>query len=189
MGTVTMAPRIHITGPSGSGTTTLGAALAASLDVPHLDTDDFYWAPSDVPFTVKRTIPERIELMTRAKGAGGWVISGSCDGWGDGVLEGMDLVVLLSLETPRRLVRLKKRERARFGDRILAGGDMERAHREFLAWAASYDKPYFSGRSAVRHEHWLSGLSVPVLRLRGDLPTSKQLAACAEQLAPAIAEA
>lgn len=184
-----MAPRIHITGASGSGTTTLGNALAASLDVPHLDTDDFYWAPSNVPFTVRRPIPERVALMNAAKGAGGWVISGSCDGWGDPVLEGMDLAVLLTLETPRRLARLKKRERARFGDRILAGGDMERAHREFLAWAASYDRPYFSGRSRERHEHWLSGLPVPVLRLRGDLATSKQLAACLETVAPEIAEA
>ena len=179
-----MGPRIYISGASGSGTTTLGNALAASLDVPHLDTDDFFWAPSEVPFTRKRAIPERVALMTRAMGRGGWVISGSCDGWGDTLLEDMDLVVFLTLETPRRLARLKKRERARFGDRILAGGDMERGHREFLAWAASYDKPYFSGRSRERHEHWLSDLTVPVLRLRGDLPTSKLLTACQAQLAP-----
>ena len=34
--------RIHITGASGSGTSTLGAALANHLCVAHFDADNFY---------------------------------------------------------------------------------------------------------------------------------------------------
>ena len=177
-----MAPRIFITGAAGCGTSTLGRALAQAYDMPQIDTDDYYWAPSPVPFTVKRPIPERIRLMTEAKGRGGWVISGSCDGWGDPVVEDADLVVFLTLLTPARLVRLKRRERERFGARILPGGDMERSHREFLSWAAGYDQPYFSGRSRQRHENWLAGLRVPVLRLSGDMPTERMVAACARAL-------
>jgi NAD(P)-dependent dehydrogenase (short-subunit alcohol dehydrogenase family) len=35
--------RIHVTGASGSGVTTLGRALADALALPHHDTDDYFW--------------------------------------------------------------------------------------------------------------------------------------------------
>jgi len=34
--------RVHIVGASGSGTTTLGRALATQLGCPHVDTDDVF---------------------------------------------------------------------------------------------------------------------------------------------------
>lgn len=55
--------RIHIFGASGSGTTTLGRELSSRLGIVHLDTDDYYWFPTDPPFTAKRPIAERIELL------------------------------------------------------------------------------------------------------------------------------
>ena len=45
---------IHVMGASGSGTTSLGRALADRLDIAHLDTDDFFWLPTDPPFTTPR---------------------------------------------------------------------------------------------------------------------------------------
>src|SRR5687768_2656108 len=75
-------PRIHILGASGSGTTTLGAAVAGVLSVPHLDTDVFFWLPTDPPFTTRRPLPERLALLReRLSPAGGWVLSGSAVGW------------------------------------------------------------------------------------------------------------
>ena len=38
--------RIHILGASGSGTTTLGRALAERLQCRHFDTDDYFWLPT-----------------------------------------------------------------------------------------------------------------------------------------------
>ncbi len=51
--------RIHITGASGSGTTTLGRALAAELSCPHFDSDDYFWLPTDPPYTTQRDSEER----------------------------------------------------------------------------------------------------------------------------------
>ena len=48
------APRIYITGASCAGVTTLGSALARALDAVHVDVDDYYWLPSDPPFSRKR---------------------------------------------------------------------------------------------------------------------------------------
>jgi adenylate kinase family enzyme len=158
-------PRLHITGASGCGVSSLGTRLAEALQVPQLDTDDFYWQRTDPPFTDKNPIPERIRLLSAAMGAGGWVISGALEGWGTALIEEADLVVFLTLPRSQRLARLIRRERRLHGARIDPGGDMARIHSAFLDWAAQYDDPGFTGRSRARHEAWLMDLSVPVLRL------------------------
>ena len=60
--------RIHVTGASGSGTSTLGRALAKHLDFTHLDADDFYWQPTLPPYTAKRNSVERLALLASALG-------------------------------------------------------------------------------------------------------------------------
>lgn len=50
--------RIHIFGASGSGTSTLGRAVAARLGYAFLDADDFYWLPTDPPFREKRDVAD-----------------------------------------------------------------------------------------------------------------------------------
>ncbi|SLN17648.1 adenylate kinase [Roseisalinus antarcticus] len=177
-----MSARVYITGGSGTGTTTLGRAMAEALNVPLLDTDDFYWLPTPSPFTVKRPAAERVALMTAAQGQGGWVVAGSADGWGDAVIAAADLIVFLRLRTAMRMMRLREREALRFGPRILPGGDMERTHRAFLDWAAAYDNLYFGGRSLHRHLSWLSTQTAPILELAGDLPTADQVAASLHKL-------
>jgi len=162
--------KVHITGASCSGVSTLGVALAETLAVPHLDTDDYFWLPTDPPFSEKRPVPERVDLIREAQGGAGWVLSGSLDGWGDELVDKADLVVFLATPTPVRLARLKRREHTRFGDRIGPGGDMEVLHRGFLTWSAQYDEPGFMGRSRARHEAWLAEVQGPVLRLFGTLP-------------------
>ena len=58
-----MVKRIHILGASGSGTTTLGRALAERLQYPHFDTDDYFWLPTDPPYTQQRARTERAQLL------------------------------------------------------------------------------------------------------------------------------
>jgi hypothetical protein len=58
--------RIHVVGASGSGTTTLGRALAKRLGCRHLDTDDVFWLPSDPPFRYVRDRGERQALLGAA---------------------------------------------------------------------------------------------------------------------------
>ena len=41
---------IHILGASGSGTSTLAKAISLRHGHRFLDTDDFYWKPTDPPF-------------------------------------------------------------------------------------------------------------------------------------------
>jgi adenylate kinase family enzyme len=176
-------PRIHITGAACSGATTLGLALGAALGIRHLDTDEFFWRPTDPPYTDRRPAAERLALMRAAMGTRGWVISGSLDGWGDPLLEGVDLIVFLTASTAVRLARLKAREKRRFGARIAPGGDMEHLHASFLVWAAQYDDTGFTGRSRLRHESWLAEQAAPVLRLGATRPVEELTAEVLARLA------
>jgi adenylate kinase family enzyme len=173
-----MLSRVYITGASGCGVTTLGAALAARLGATHVDTDDHYWVATDPPYQVKREIPERVGLIRAAQArTGRWVVSGALERWGADALDDVELIVFLEAPTELRLERLRQRERARFGDSLLPGGAMHETHREFIEWAAHYEDGTQPGRSRPKHEKWLAAVDVPVLRLDGARPTDELVAA------------
>lgn len=176
-------PRVHITGASGAGTTTLGVHLALALRLPHHDTDDFFWRPDAPLYSAKRPIPDRLRLMEELfLPREGWVLSGSLMGWGDRLIERFTHVIFLTCDPAARLARLKRREGQAYGSRIEDGGDMAATHAGFMAWAEGYDSPDFPGRSRARHEAWLSALPCPVIRLDSTQPLDRVLAAAETEL-------
>ena len=164
-----MLGRIHITGASGSGTSTLGRALAEAIGGRHLDTDNYFWLPSDPPCKAKRPPEERLAMLRDdADSDGRWVLSGSLCGWGDPLIPRFERVILLSAPTPLRLERLRQRERKRYGAAVLAeGGTHHEGFAKFIAWAARYDEGDMDDRSRAGHDHWLAELPCPVLHLDG----------------------
>jgi adenylate kinase family enzyme len=173
-----MSVRVHIVGASGSGTTTLGRALAAELGAPHLDTDEYFWLPSAPPFQHVRERGERQALLGADLARHpGWTLSGSLCGWGDVFVPLFDLVVFLWVPPEIRLARLRRRERARYGAAIDPGGDRHEATRKFLEWAAGYDDGLDVPERCRRlHEEWLAALPCPVVRFEGTASTGEQLA-------------
>lgn len=178
--------RIHITGASGAGVTTLGRALATRLALPHHDTDDYYWRPTALPFSEKRPPDDRLRLMAEMfLDRAGWVLSGSLDGWGDRLVPLFDLVVFVSAPTELRLRRLRRREAKRSGaEAVGAGGWRKPALDAFLDWAAHYEDGEREGRSRLRHEAWLLTLTCPVVRADGTHPTAQLAAEAAAALDP-----
>ena len=170
--------RIHIFGASGSGTTTLALAIAEKQGHRFLDTDDFFWAPTDPPFQEKRPRDQRIAMLRQSMlGSVPWVLSGSLCGWGDPLIPEFDLVVFLLVPTPVRMARLLAREIERYGRRaIMARGERHQAHVDFLEWAGGYDTGGPEMRSRTFREAWLSALPCAVLRLEGDQSVGEQLA-------------
>ena len=159
--------RIYITGASCAGVTTLGRHLSTHLGVRHVDVDDYYWMPTNPPFTTKRPPADRVSMMQQALGDAGGVLTGSCMVWGEALIANAELIVFVATPTPVRLERLAARETQRFGDRIAPGGDMHQIHVAFREWASQYDDPQFSGRNRAWHEAWLSQQTAPVLRIDG----------------------
>jgi len=172
-----MIHRLHILGASGSGTTTLGRALAERLPCLHFDTDDYFWVPTDPPFTHQRERTERQQLlMDDLTTHDAWVVSGSLCGWGDVAIPLFELVVFLWIPQDRRMARLRQREHERFGERILPGGDMYKKSQQFLVWAASYDEGGLDIRSRRLHEKWLGTLLCPILCFEGEYTIEDHLA-------------
>lgn len=159
---------IHIFGASGSGTSTLGAYISERLGYAFMDTDDFYWKPTNPPYQEARPVSERLELMkSRIAKSGDVVISGSLSGWGDDLIPLFTLAVRLFTDSAIRLERLKKREKNKFGARVEAGGDMHEEHKAFLAWAAEYDSGDRTIRSKALHDEWQKLLTCPLIVLDG----------------------
>ena len=172
--------RVHLTGASGSGTTTLGRALASRLGLAHLDTDDFYWQPTDPPYQTKRPMPDRLARLEAALDAaataqGGWVLSGSLVGWGDPLMPRFQTVVFLAVPTAERLRRIELRERMRYGDAIEPGGSRHAESQAFLRWAAQYDDGDHTMRSRARHDLWLKHVPCPVARFEDLDPVERRL--------------
>lgn len=159
--------RVHIVGASGSGTTTLGQALAARLGCAHLDTDDFFWQPTEPRFQTIRERGERQALLGAALARhGAWVLSGSLCGWGDVFIPLFERVVFLWIPPELRLARLRAREQARYGAALASGGPQHRRYEEFMTWAARYDDGTdVTERSRLMHEQWLAALPCRVERI------------------------
>ena len=164
-----MPPKIiHIFGASGSGTTTLAKEISARFGYFHMDTDDYFWMPTDPMFTAKRDKAERLALMKKdIENHEKIVISGSLCDWGDALIPYFDLAIRVVTDTETRLARLKEREYRRFGERIRKGGDMYDEHMKFLSWASKYDTADASMRSKAKHDQWQTLLSCPVITVDG----------------------
>lgn len=165
---------IHIYGASGSGTSTLGQYMSNKLGYFFMDADDYFWEPTNPPYTTKRNVSDRIILMKKdiAK-YNKVVISGSLVDWRDELIPLFTLAIRVETDTVLRIDRLKRRERERFGNRIDFGGDMFENHRAFIDWAFSYDSSGLDMRSKAKHDEWQNLLQCHQILLDGSLPVEK----------------
>lgn len=163
-----MKKGIMIFGPAGSGKTTLGKIVAKQLEVPFVDTDDYIWRKdTEIPFSLLYPRDERISrLMEAIAETTQFVMAGSMDSFHEHFDPFFSLAVHLTAPAEVRTARVDRREYEAFGDRVLEGGDMYTAHRNFLDDVASYDHGGGSTSLAV-HTKWAQSLPCPVLRLDG----------------------
>lgn len=159
---------IHIYGASGSGTSTLGRKISEELDYKFMDTDDYFWLPTDPRYTTKRSKEERLALMKKdILENDNVVISGSLVDWGDELIPLFTLAIRMVTDTEIRIGRLMIREKKKFGDRIMPGGDMYTSHTEFIEWARKYDTGSVNMRSKEKHDEWQKLLMCKQIVLNG----------------------
>lgn len=159
---------IYIFGASGSGTSTLGRALSEQLGYKWMDTDDYFWMPTNPPFSIQREKAERVRLMCEdIERCENVVISGCVGNWGNELCPLFTLAVRIVIDSELRLARLKKREQERFGDRIAPGGDMYEHHLDFMEWASKYDTAGVEMRSKAKHDEWQKQLTCPIIVVDG----------------------
>lgn len=160
---------IHIFGASGAGTSTFGKYICDNLGYFFMDTDDYFWEPTNPPYIKKREKAKRVELMKMdIEQHENVVISGSLVDWGDVLAPFFTLVIRIETDTNIRIERLKKREKQHFGSRIDTGGDMYENHLEFIEWASSYDSGGLDMRSKSKHDEWQKMLKCKLIELDGN---------------------
>ncbi|WP_394747658.1 AAA family ATPase [Spongiimicrobium salis] len=162
--------KIILFGASGSGTTTLGKALAQQTNFKHLDADDYYWRPTPIPYTEKVPLEERNKKMkTDFLKNKNVLVSGSLVSWGKEWERAFDLAIFLYLDHQIRMERLQQREVARYGEILQTDRERRTHYKAFIAWAAQYDNPNFQGRSLRVHQEWMQKLDGKLLKLVGTL--------------------
>ena len=173
-----MSKGILLFGAMGVGDTTLGKAVAEKLGYPHIDLDDYHWRwDTEIPYTVFRSREERIEsIMAAVSAQPHFVMSGSMWSIRKTFEPFFDLAVFLTAPAKLRAERLCARSIARWGERVLPGGDMyesSQIYRDYRACAEAYEQDIRPQACRLQHEQWAEELPCPVLRLNGAGPIAE----------------
>gem|GEM_PF-333789 len=185
-----MGRGIIIFGAPGSGTTTIGKEVAKQLGFQHFDLDDYIWRfDTKIPYTISTPCEERIQLlMNDISKFPHFVMSGSMDSFNAPFVSLFDLAVYNTAPVEIRAERFRTRELARWGDRVLPGGDMyEALHQgDYLAIARQYEisGPPYANRKM--HEQWAAILPCSVLSIDGTLPVAENVALIIDQYKPKL---
>ena len=167
-----MPKGIIVFGAPGAGDTTLGKELARRLGVPHFDLDDYHWRwDTEIPYAIFRSREERtVHLMHDISICTRFVMSGSMWSIRKAFEPMFEMAVFLTVPAEIRAERLRSREFARWGCRVLPGGDMfeaNEAHRNYTALARRYETDEPLQCCLKQHEQWAAELPCPVLRADG----------------------
>jgi hypothetical protein len=96
--------KIHLLGPTCSGTSTLGKLIADSLNIPWFDTDELSWVKTDPPFTTMKERAQRIKNLKEVfEHNNSLVLSGAVIPWGNFIVNYLDIVIYKYVDQEIRL--------------------------------------------------------------------------------------
>jgi adenylate kinase family enzyme len=151
---------IIICGLNGAGKTTLARELSRLLRYKHMDIEDYYFLPSEIPYTRFRTQDECNTLMLAdMEQHPNFILSAVIGNFGDEIVSRFGLAVLIDVPKEVRIARVKQRDITKFGERVLPGGDMYEQQMQFYAKITARPEDYA--------EQWAKTLPCPVIRVDG----------------------
>lgn len=165
-----MQYRIILSGGNGAGKSTLGKALAAALELPFLDIEDYYFPKTDANYlyAASRTEEEAIALLLAdVKRLEGFVLAAVKADYTPELSSTFTHAFLVDVPKDIRMQRVRERSFGKFGGRMLPGGDLWEREESFFAMVRN--------RSDDRFLHWLGTLSVPVLKVDGLEPVAENV--------------
>lgn len=152
---------ILILGLNGCGKTTVGRIIAEKTGFLLMDAEDYYFpVPGD--YRLSRTPEEAHRLMEAdAKLHNHFVLCCVRCNVTDALLHQVRLAVILRAPADLRAQRIIQREKIRFGDRILPGGDLYESYQHFRDFAA--------GRTEETVHQTLGRLYCPIIEMDASL--------------------
>lgn len=162
---------ILLCGLNGSGKSTLGKELAKRLDYTFIDNEDLFF-PKDNPFYEfdrPRSKEEAIKLLNNIISENDRFIFAAVRGdYGEKLIENIELAVIIDVPKKIRIKRVRDRSFAKFGRRILRGGDLHDSECAFFAAVESKPEDYV--------ESWLkTSVTCPTVHIDGTLPVSENV--------------
>lgn len=165
---------IIVFGANGSGKTTLGRELARILGYKHMDHEAYAFRESEIPYADPRTRAACVAgMLADIEKYGNFVLSAVTGDFGDRISRHYALGVSLWAPLELRLQRFAQREYARYGERVLLGGDLYASRMAFHDFIAS--------RSLSKIEKWAETLVCPILRIDGTADWRQSAAAIAKK--------
>ena len=156
---------VLICGLNGAGKSTLGKRLAERLGWQFIDNEDLYFPKTDTKYAysdprgkeeVVRLLEERIEKDPH------FVFAAVKGDYGDKLLSLLDCIIVVDVPRETRLARVRERSLQKFGDRILAGGDLAQRENAWFSLVESRPEDYV--------EKWLATVDCPIIRVDGTRP-------------------
>lgn len=176
---------IALVGLNGSGKSTLGHALAKELCYFEIDVEDYYFPEQsesrqaalegkydiecsylgEIPYSEARDKKEVNQAIARAIASHEkYILCGVTLNWSEEILSTIKKVFWLKVNSDERVMRVRNREEKRWGERVLAGGDMYEQQDSF--------RNLIGGLSEQKVLDSLRNLSCEVVELDGTLPVS-----------------
>ena len=172
-----MAIGIQICGLNGCGKSTLGRALAKKLGFHFIDNENLYFSRNSeneaYTATKSRDEVERL-LINEVHAHGNFVFSAVKGDYGKEIIPFYQYVVLIEVSKEIRMQRVRNRSFQKFGDRMLAGGDLYEQEEAFFRMVESRTEEYV--------ENWVNTLNCTVIRIDGTQPVEKNIAWIVAQL-------
>ena len=162
--------RILVCGLNGAGKSTFGRALAAELGVAFFDIEDFYFPgrAAGAPYAAslsREEVSARLLASLRANDA--FVLASVTADYGGEAETCLDLAVFLHVPDIIRARRVRDRSYAKFGARMLPGGDLYAQEERFFAMAEQRTEEKVTG--------WLRRSALPVVHLDGTQPVEENI--------------
>ncbi len=166
-----MGTGIIVCGLNGTGKSTLGKALAETLNAAFIDNEDLYFPKTDPNYLYAhpRTREEVKKLLFREMSKHKSFVFASVIGdYGKALHPFLNYAVCIEVPKEFRIQRVKNRSFLKFGSRMLAGGDLYEQEERFFDYVASRDE------NTVKD--WIRGLPCPVIRVDGTKPVTENIA-------------
>lgn len=179
---------IAIFGLNGGEKSTLTHALAKQTGYFEMDVEDYYfpeqkdsrrWALEndsvihtehlgELPFSKPRSKSEvQAAIIEDVKKHPEFIISGVTMNWSEEILSCIDIAFWIQTPLEESLKRIHEREKKRFGERVLAGGDMYTQQMEF--------HKVVKNRDSKAVEECAEKFKCPVIVIDGTVSVSKNL--------------